>query len=305
MTAAPEVPASFASAKSALKLRLHGEIPLAILQIELETTGAESAYPVVDDFGIVRCGVAVETPDAFIDVNNDMIANWGVSSRELFQAAKENHRGRDVTDIRRIGEKTYVFGDESFSAAVALYPSMVRQFPVDGDPVLIPVARQGVFLTGSHDLEGLRTAAALGDKLLVSGATPVSVTPLTISDIFWSDQDWSWPTEVAASPEVGLLQRRFRTILQARQKRAIDIGWDGIPVAEAQLVTRPDGSPWTIATWMSGTHTWLPVVDDYLLVRDVGSVEPIPMEKFLHSWAHRLEVTGNPRLYRVFDDLAP
>ena len=133
----------------------------------------------------------------------------------------------------------------------------------------------------------------------------MSVTPLTISDIFWSDQDWSWPTEVAASPEVGLLQRRFRTILQARQKRAIDIGWDGVPVAEAQLVTRPDGSPWTIATWMSGTHTWLPVVDEYLLVRDDGSVEPIPMEKFLHNWAHRLEVTGNPRLYRVFDDLAP
>lgn len=305
MTQVDTVPDSFDVARDALRLRLHGEVPLAVLQLELESAGAESAYPKVDPFGIVRYGVAVETAGAVVDVSEAMLAQWGVTSPPVFQAAIANLRGRDVSDIRRIGEGTYVFGDEAFSAGVVADPKMIDQFPVNGLPVLLAVAREGVFLTGSDDLDGMHVAADLGEKMLAAGAHPVSVTPLTVSDIFWSDQDWSWPAEVARSREVQLLQRRFRTILQARQKRAIDIGWDGVPVAEAQLVARPDGAPWTVATWVAGTQMWLPVVDEYLLTRDDGTVTPIPFETFMYNWSQRIHVTGTPPLYQVPADLNP
>ena len=296
--------ASFEAVREKLVTRLHGEEPLSVLRLELVEQGLESALPVAGPMAEdVLFGAAIETEDSFTEVTQDMLDSWGVDLKTVLTAAREN-APRQLDGIRGNGDGTYLFTDDKLTTAVVSDARILDRLAVRGDPLLLPLARTKTYLTGSEDVKGLRTVARAANKVLDEGsAALISCELFAPQDIFLDPV--RWPDSVAQDADVAMVPRKFRTQLYARQARAL--APNGIPIAEAQLVRRPDGSPWTVATWIAGALMHLPKVDEYLIVREDGTVEPMLFATFWYNWGDQILIVGgsNPPLYEVHSQMVP
>ncbi|MDQ1215385.1 hypothetical protein [Microbacterium arborescens] len=297
------IPESFDEARDRLRLRLHSVDELGILQADLDRRRALTAFPAVSpDTGLdLVLGVALDMGEGVVDVTDEVLSvRWGVDHVTAVRAARENVAGRQFSGISRVTEALFLLRDEEFIAAAVLDPGMLDSFSVNGELLLLPLAKDVALLTGTSDISGMLSAAELANRALAAGADPLSASPLVRDDVAWVP--YTWPDAIAGHGIVGELERRYRTIMYERQAAVIET--EGHHLAEAQFVRRPDGLPWTVATWSMGQDTLLPVVDELLAVAGNGTVTPLDFASFLRSFSHRIVIEfQHPKLFLVPADL--
>jgi hypothetical protein len=268
------VPATFEAARAHLQPRLVGSVAHAITLLELSNAGQESGaiatIPVADDLNV---GAVVMTGIGGVQVSAGILASWGVDAQAVVDAAIENTFGQEFSNVRQLGEATYVIEDETFAAAAVARPAMLASLPVSGALVAIAPSTGVLVVTGASDEQGLAVAATVADAAVEAGEKLVSATAVTLVGDAWVT--FAWPAAGAAASVAGLLARRWSTVLYAWQAPALTIYLAAIGkpafVAAANLAKAPNGDTITYATLSEGVVTALPVTDDVVLLPDGGA----------------------------------
>ena len=269
----PAIPTTLEAARSQLRLRLYGSVFQALRTVELRSEGAAEGLPgLLTIGGDVLAGAVVDVGEGVVPVSEQLAADWRTDVATVVTAALENGLGRDTTGVAVVGGSTYLISDEQLGASLAVRPSMLAGFPVDGAPVLLAPGRGVVVVTGSDDLEGLRSAAKVANEIAETPEGLVTSVPLVLRSEGWEVLEW--PADPELAPLVGLMSRRFAAAAYGYQANLLS-GGSADPSA-AQLFKAPDGAAVLVASWTRGQETLLPVVDDVVVVSEDGGARRVP-----------------------------
>ncbi len=314
---------SFDEAKGRLIPRVFGETQLSILRSEHRSRrGAE--WPAVWRIAGELCvAVCLDEGGNWLPVTQEMVDQWRVEPRALWSIAFDNSRdtakGVAVEEVRPKGS-VLRHENRDWAAWLLTTPSLVEKVRVKGSPVLFVPMAEEVYLTGSHDLDGLAFVAQLLEYLVVRGDEDVlTVRPLVLADGAWHAFDWPAPSRSRSRllarehPVVSFgprLERHFWIAWYRRQAAALAGG--PARVARVDVSESLDGLPILSASVTEGVETLLPEVDQVVRIDPRGVSTSMPMAQFLADAGDRVHQTDLlPRRYLVYprqphtiDDLA-
>jgi uncharacterized protein YtpQ (UPF0354 family) len=118
--------------------------------------------------GSLRVWLALDSPEALLELPEKQLSDWGVSFEEAMDVATENLLA--LTDPAKLVEQTkngapgvYVGQwDDSFDAARILLVSLFRDLKIKGRPVVFAPTRDLLLLTGEDDEDGLAAILGIG-----------------------------------------------------------------------------------------------------------------------------------------------
>lgn len=250
--------------------------------------------------GPLSVAVAIDRPTSMAFVNNEQLAEWGLSFSELIDRAVLNLEGRSPCRFERAPEGFYVsqFNDY-YDPSRLLLPRLFDQLELRGAPVAVAVSRYCLVVADSDDADQLRAMAAYVDAAMLESNRPISYTPLVLRDGLWR------PFAPPAADLVALRNLSAKQLIwdYGKQQQAMEAVSSPreVWVATCDSV-RPGGEIVTWSTWAKGVPTLLPRTDyigltdqDLNLMRRWEDVEAVcgafaaeaphdPVRYFVDSW---------------------
>jgi uncharacterized protein YtpQ (UPF0354 family) len=159
-----ELPTEFEDAKPDLLPTLRDRFFVEAMRLHSEAAGGDPpemvTVPVTDE-----CVVALvyDLPNSMRFVGKEALDTWGVSVYEALEVAKQN-----LTEVSypvlSVGDKVFMIeSGDAYDATRMLLTDNLRQLPVLGDPVVMPINRNCLLITGADDEEGLGIVAKLAE----------------------------------------------------------------------------------------------------------------------------------------------
>lgn len=184
--------------------------------------------------------------------------------------SEERHGGH--CEITHEEQAAAVFIHSDHSARV------LARLDRDGDTVAIALTATCVIVTSSADEAGIRFIIDRAENLIDTGASFVSIHPLTWRNGQLLRFDWreDFPQFEA---RIDAVVRRVGVLQYAAQTPALERR--GVDVAIPQVIERADGTVATRAIWRQRTRALLPVVDEVVVEDRAGSRTTMPMAEFL------------------------
>jgi len=250
--------------------------------------------------------LAWDTESSISAVNLERLEGWGVSLDEALKLAKDNLR--EHTEPGSMSEPSPglfcgQWGD-SYESSRMLLIDLVYRLEVSGDPVAFVPHRSQFWVTGTHNLAGLRA-------LLKSGEETHSIE-YPLSPNLYVLRDGNWKLYEPPAPELRelwlALRRRRLALDYQQQKTLLDAiheqqRIDVFVAAYALFNLGATGKPQSTCVWTKGVDTLLPKVEQVTFL-----INPESREVITVPWQAALSVMGNvmeeqpelwPKRYRV------
>lgn len=214
--------------------------------------------PLCDSLAIV---IAVDRPTSIALIDNRKFGEWNRSFEQLMEHAVLNLRERSPTRFERHPSGFYFsqYGDQ-YDCSRLLLPELFDLLSLNGDPVAIPVTRDGLVVAGSNDVSALCAMARFVEDVIQESARATAYLPLILRDKAWSVFEAEGP---ALEPLRDLVAKQAlwdyecqRELLQAHCEQTGRDVWVG------KIEANKFGSRvYTFSTWTQGVTTLLPRTD--------------------------------------------
>lgn len=151
-------------------VRLHGRDVLSQLQRAVDGGDAAMAIPYafepLADELIMR--PVVDTPSSIMHVDARQLAQWGISADNALKIALANVRHQVVPPgFTRV--QAGVFAGTwvpDYQPSTMLFPEVFRGLALQGAPVVAPLTRETIYVTGSEDVAGLTQLLTFAEQAL-------------------------------------------------------------------------------------------------------------------------------------------
>jgi len=277
-----ELPATFAASRAKLLpiLRSRGLAEFMALSGEPGKIGASAlaSAPFSADTLVM---LAYDTEHAIQTLADSTLTDWGVSFDEALAAAVENLRDITVSRFEQFVPGLFVSAwDDAYDVSRALFPDVLYQLGLGGDPVFMLPNRGRLLVASSNDKGGLMAMLALAEKVVEDEGRPVSA-------LMYRYKDGKPVAYQAADPDVlarlSSLRRTFLSEDYASQKQLLEKIHENeaidIFIATYQLVRRVDsGTVFSFGTWKEGVDTLLPETDLVALGNEAGDTKFVTWE---------------------------
>ena len=242
-----------------LRTRTMGEI----LRLDSLISGETSAtllpsVPLTDH--LVICFV-YDLPHTMQFITDETIEKWGVSIYEVLEVAMQNLAERSFT-LCSLDEKVFIVetGD-AYDATRLLLKDQIRQLPVKGKPIAMPVARDTLLISGEDDPEGVGIMLAIAEAK-AENARPICSIPLILEDDDW--QEWPIPGSHPEFTKLDELKYRYWYGEYDEQKKLLERRNEqtntDVFVATYSVLER-NGKLLSWCVWAKGCATWMPRTD--------------------------------------------
>jgi hypothetical protein len=234
------------------------------------STGIERGHwsgayrPLCDALAI---SLAIDRPRSLAHVGSRLLSKWGVPFDALLERAILNLREISPASFAREPEGFYVSHyEDSYDCSRLLIPEIFDLLSLNGEPVAVAVARQGLVVAGSNDTSGLLAMARFVEEQLEKATRPVSYLPLVRKNGGWVAFDPVEPA-LALLRDLHTKQARWDYASQHEvlQEYCTRTSRD-VFVADLQI-SRHGERTYSIATWGDGVRTLLPRTDAVAVFR--------------------------------------
>jgi len=223
--------------------------------------------PLCDSLAIV---IAVDRPTSIALIDNRKFREWNRSFAQLMDHAVLNLRERSPTRFERHPSGFYFSQyNDQYDCSRLLLPELFDLLSLDGDPVAIPVTRDGLVVAGSKDVDALCAMARFVEEVIEESARATAYLPLILRDKAWSVFEAEGPE---LEPLRDLVAKQMlwdyecqRNVLQDQKTR------EGREILAGKIIAKKfDGKVYAIATWTETVQTLLPHVDAVAVMRVDG-----------------------------------
>jgi len=262
MAQQPDSPKDFEDARHDLLPTIRSRAMLDEVRLQAEISGSEwkglPAWPVSEHLMIC---LVYDLPTAMQFVNDEMLAEWGVSLYEAVEVAKENLEQRESV-IVSVEDSFYVVSTgDAYDATRMILIDKIRKLAFEGDPIALPITRETLLLTGVDDKAGLALMIDLAEKSAGESRPICPIAHRLVGD------EWEPWLPAPDSPlysrfrllEVQFLGGAYNDQKQLFDKRHEHTGED-VFVASFSGIKRAEGIV-TYSVWTKGVASWLPRTD--------------------------------------------
>ena len=264
---------------------------LEIMRLDAENSGDKPielpSLPLTEHLVIA---FVYDLPTTMQFVTQEKLDAWGVSLYEVFETARQNLAEREFS-LMCLDDRLYISeNSDAYDATRMLLTDRLRGLNLTGDPVVLPLARDCLLITGDEDDAGLGIMADLAEK---TGDRPRPVCPILV--VLRGD-DWEQlrlPVAHEHFEKFRMIELKYYYGEYAEQKRLTDalneqLGRD-VFVASFSAVER-SGRVLSYCTWTRGVRTWLPQTQYVALIDlETGVKAFVPWERLEETVGHRLE----------------
>ena len=299
-TEIPPISVSYADAKPQLSLRVYGTAHRDTSKLHLLNQADGTPLPAVRDVvGDISVGVSLNQGGIAIPVSEEQLAAWDTTLGGASLMAARNALVAE-NDSAELSPGLYVVTSEDFAGAIWTVPRLAASIPVKGAPVVIGVTQEYTIVAGADDPEALVMAATVLIDYLDSGERIESVTPYIFKDQAW--KPFSWSGEVAQSGVAREIDRRFTSLLYARQRPVLEAFYKrknaDVHVADCPVMKNAGGTAQTVATWTRGAVSAIPVADLVFFAGDGVPAAGAPWAEVVKHLGEYLQpVKSNPERY--------
>jgi hypothetical protein len=159
--------------------------------MHLYSPGSLDAEAHMGVLGVLADSLVVQVvrlrPQGVRVVTDRQLAIWGVSGQEVLQTAIENLRARSQAAFEKGPNGYFIarFGDD-FDSSRLLLPELFADLQLQGRPVAVAFAQNGMVVVGSEEPKPQEALAAFVRGILTSqDITSVSNTPLVLAGGAW------------------------------------------------------------------------------------------------------------------------
>lgn len=269
-----ELPTDFEDAKPDLLPTLRDRFFAETVRLQSEAAGSDPTelitVPVTDE-----CIIALvyDLPNSMRFVGKEALDTWGISVYEALEVAKQNLAELSYP-VLSVGDKVFVIeSGDAYDATRMLLTDNLRQLPVLGAPVVMPINRNCLLITGADDEEGLGIVAKLAE-LKQQDARPL--LPMLFRLVGEEYQKWLPPAGHSHRAKFRELELLDLQGTYAQQKELLDqrneqLGRDEF-VATYTLLQRGE-EMFSYCVWARGVVASLPKTD-YVALMDPAKEPP-------------------------------
>ncbi|HEX7379509.1 MAG TPA: DUF1444 family protein [Pirellulales bacterium] len=244
------------------------------------------AFPSVPLSEHLEVCLVYDLPTTMHFVDQETLDNWGVSLYEAMEIARQNLAEIEFA-IGALDEKLFiVVAGDAYDATRMLLVDQIRQLPLCGQVVSLPVTRDSLLLAGSDDIQGLGMMADMAEKKEDDPRPLCAVAHALVGDD-WAP--WLPPPEHPHHERFRLFALKHDYHDYAEQKKLSDklheqTGED-VFVATFSAAER-DGKTRSYCVWTKDVAAWLPKTD-YVFLYARGSER-----RWVVTWDRLQEVAG-------------
>ncbi len=302
-----EIPEEFEDVKPDLLpvIRSRAHFELSTLRRELEQ-GDQYSWPyqvLGEHFGVALVydlsGAMRPVPQANLDA-------WGVTFYEALDIAKENLREIPATFIGpTVGDGVYLSETEdSYDASRLLFPEVLQEFHIIGDPIALVLTRAQMVVLGSEDVERL---CGIAEVALGAVESPLYVSGIAMH---YDGDEWvPWLPPPDHPAYYAFRHLRIQTMMQeyAEQRELLE-KLQARNKEEGFVVTydarqNPQGEPFSYSIWAGNVlPALLPKTDLIAFTEGGDDALPrlVPWERVVKEAGDLMEpVDIYPSRYRV------
>lgn len=215
-------------------------------------------------------GLAIDRPSSLVVVDNRRLGEWQASFPALMERAIMNLREKSPTLFQRDPDGFYISQyNDQYDCSRLLIPELFNLLSLDGDPVAIPVARNGLVVAGSRDMIALCAMAHFVEEQLDAATRPIAYLPLVLREKSWSVFE---PDSPNLEPVRDLVakQKLWDYECQRVDLQAHHTG-NGREVFVGKIIAKKFGGKiYSITTWTETVQTLLPEADAVTIIRADG-----------------------------------
>ncbi|MFO0882677.1 MAG: DUF1444 family protein [Pirellulales bacterium] len=234
-----------------------------------------------------------DLPGTMQTISIDQLKTWGVTFYEALEAAVDNLRQMGQVQVAKIGEGTYVScSGDCYDASRMLLDSLLDQFEVEGDMILMAPNRDLLIATGSKDAAGLDSMISLALQSLEQ--------PRPISTFAFRREEGEfsvWLPDPTSPHYKSFKELQFHSLgpEHEEQKNLLQQLFEtcdvDIHVASLNFFSAEGKVPQSYAIWSKGIPTLLPEADLIALATfqpptsPATESDPEVEESFLVPWS--------------------
>lgn len=292
-----ELPKAYADAKAKLLpiLRSRSLIEYVALTAadDTDSTSLPAAQPFSTDTAIM---LVYDTEHSMATLAESTLAEWGVSFATALADATDNLRDATISSFEQIAPGLFIgTWDDAYDTSRLLFPDVVYQLALGGEPVVMIPTRGRMMVVSSNDREAQLAMVRMARQFVEEEGRQVSALMYRYDQgraVEWAPSD----------PEVAGLMAEFlrRTLLDdyAGQKEMLEAAHekDGtdIYVASYEVMSaKQTGNEASFTVWAENVDTLLPETDLVALVAtaELDDGEKAPPK--LVAWRDLIAVTGD------------
>jgi hypothetical protein len=251
--------------------------------------------------------LVVDMPDLEIDVGAADLARWNTDFDRLLQKARTNLLARGgEEDFQRLGPGRYrSTWRDNLDGSRMLLPGVLKNLPLQGDPVVVLPNRDTLLVVGSKDHQGLAWALEGALEFLNEDPRSLNGCPLRLRNFQW--EPFQPRLEHPIQPLLGRVQKRRLRAEYGHQKALLDRRHDAqgriITLAPFLVEKTAAGQVRSFTEWSPAMgEAWLPEADQVRLNWELGRERGrawVPWAKVQDRLSPLLEPVGLfPERYR-------
>ncbi len=241
----------------------------AMLQLQIE--GARDLnYPQQSLGDHLSVGLVYDLPDCMRTIVAQDLDNWQVNYFEAYEAALTNLRHKEDPVFVSPAQGVYLSATgDNYDASRMVLVDMIRQFEVEGDPVVMVPNRDTLIVTGTRELNGLKVMLARAKQALEE-PRPISSLAFRLENDEWVE--WLPDLDHPLHAQFALLRLRSFGQQYAEQKELLEKlhGRKGEEVYVAEFSAAQNsitGELHSYCVWSEGVDTLLPKTDQIYFFR--------------------------------------
>jgi hypothetical protein len=264
------------------------------LQLELQglTPGDARPYELVGEH--LAESLVFDRPTSIAEIPPSTLETWGTAYYLARERALENLEARSTEPFERVAPGVFVSPwHDNHDPSRILLLEKVRELPLEGDPVALPVHRDLLVLAGSEDVGGLESVARLLDTQREAPRL-MTLVPVRLEGDEWT----TWLPQGSSPGEKRLRRLALESALRdaAEQKRLLDKlherrGQDVFVASLTGIEPANGGEAWSYTVWAEDVLALLPRADFVVFVRAAeGRKKP---ETIRVPWESAREIAGD------------
>ncbi|GLS18274.1 hypothetical protein GCM10007874_12910 [Labrys miyagiensis] len=287
-------------------LRLRGRDATTQLQAMLDGSASTDIVPyafepLVDEL-IVR--PVVDTQVSMLHVDAERLGEWGISVENALKIALANIRHEVVpAGFTRLQDGVLAGAWlPDYQPCAMLFPEIFRNLGLRGAPVVAPLTRGLIYVTGSEDMAGLARVLTLAEQSITRELYPCSASLYRHDGRSWSK---FMPT---GNSEVERLAHRVETLqaweLYETQQRLLNRVHEktGIDIFVATFMVVERGpAMFSVSSWARNVLSLLPRTDVLAIQLEDGSNRTVSWEAAFEAFGDLMKEEPDlwPRRWRV------
>jgi uncharacterized protein YtpQ (UPF0354 family) len=291
-----ELPTTFAEAKSRLLPILRSRSMIEYVALTAAGDPGINNLPASQHLSTdAAILLAYDTEHSMMTLNESTLSDWGISFATALAAATDNLRDATVAKFEQVAPGLFIGAwDDSYDTSRLLFPDLVYQLGVGGEPVVMIPTRNRIMVVSENDRAAQLLMIGLARQFVEEEGRQVSALMYKYEQgraVEWASSD----------PEVAGLMAEFlrKTLAEdyAGQKEMLEASHEksgaDIHVASYQVLSsKKTGFEASFTVWTEDVDTLLPETDLVGLVSTAELEDGMKGPPKLVAWRDLLAATG-------------